>query len=90
MKKFQMFAVVAIMSFVFVSWAQAGHGTSPEGKEIPIEKAAVKLVADAKGSGFNLIATDDLKKWYDEGKTLPSSVHSPLMKTSSLALFRAH
>lgn len=67
MKKY--FAVVALLA-VFSLAACAGHGTSVKGKEIPIENAAVKLVADAKASGFKLVTTSELKKMLDEGKKI--------------------
>jgi thiosulfate/3-mercaptopyruvate sulfurtransferase len=63
------FVVIALLS-VFTLAACAGHGTSVRGNEIPIESAAVKLVADAKASGFNLITTSELKKSLDEGKKI--------------------
>lgn len=68
MKKFIVFAAVAMFSFAFVGCA--GHGTSPKGLEIPIENASVKLVEDIAGSNFKykLIKTDELKRWYDEGR----------------------
>lgn len=67
MKKY--LVLVALLS-VFSLAACAGHGTSVKGKEIPIESAAVKLVADAKASGFKLITTSELKKSLDAGKKI--------------------
>lgn len=68
MKRFVVFGCIAIVSFVAAGCA--GHGTSPKGLEIPIENAAVKLVEDIHASDYKykLIKTDELKKWYDEGK----------------------
>ncbi|MDZ7696230.1 MAG: hypothetical protein U5R49_04615 [Deltaproteobacteria bacterium] len=62
------FACIAMLSLAVVGCA--GHGTSPKGKEIPIENASVKLVEDVHASNFKykLIKTDELKKWYDEGR----------------------
>lgn len=40
-------------------------GTSVDGNEVAIEKAAIKLVSDAKEGGYNLITTEDLKKAVD-------------------------
>ncbi len=54
-------------------------GTSPKGLEIPIEKAAIKFSSDVKDGGYQVVNTDELKKWLDSGKkltiisTLPSS-----------------
>ena len=67
MKKY--FVVIALMS-AFALAACAGHGTSVKGKEIPIENAAVKLVSDAKASGFKLVTSSELKKMLDEGKKM--------------------
>lgn len=69
MRKMQVLAVAAILSVAL--FGCAGHGTSPKGKEIPIENASVKLVEDIAASNFKytLIKTDELKRWYDEGKT---------------------
>ena len=62
-------AVLAVMSLTFTGCA-ATHGTSPKGLEIPIEKAAVKFSADIKNGGYNVVGTDELKKWLDEGKKI--------------------
>lgn len=43
-------------------------GTSPKGLEIPIEKAAVKLVSDVKEGGYKVVGTEELKKWLDDNK----------------------
>ncbi|MFN2355743.1 MAG: rhodanese-like domain-containing protein [Desulfopila sp.] len=69
MKRFFVVGCIAMMSFVVVGCA--GHGTSPKGKEIPIENASVKLVEDIKASDYKyqLIRTDELKKWYDEARS---------------------
>jgi rhodanese-related sulfurtransferase len=45
-------------------------GTSPKGLEVPIEKAAIKFSADVKEGGYKIVATDELKKWLDDGKSL--------------------
>jgi len=66
MKKVGLYVLFAFISLAIVGCA--GHGTSVKGKEIPIENAAVKLVSDAKASGFKLVTTSELKKWLDEGK----------------------
>lgn len=43
-------------------------GTSPQGLELPIEKAALKLSSDVQAGGYKVITTDELKKWLDEKK----------------------
>lgn len=43
-------------------------GTSPKGLEIPIEKAAVKLVSDVKEGGYKVVGTEELKKWLDDNR----------------------
>ncbi len=68
MKKFGLYILVALASLALAGCA--GHGTSVKGKEIPIENAAVKLVADAKAGGFKLVTTSELKKMLDEGKKI--------------------
>lgn len=72
-------------------------GTSPKGEEFPIEKAAMKLMADVKDGGYKLINTDELNKWVTGNKnfllidTMPKeafdkirikgAVNSPIAKT---------
>jgi thiosulfate/3-mercaptopyruvate sulfurtransferase len=60
----------ALLSLAFAAGASAAAGTSVKGLEVPIEKAAVKLVADVKDGGYQLISTEELKKWIDEGKAM--------------------
>lgn len=96
MKRFNLLAVVGIMSLALVGSASAQ--TSPKGLEVPIEKAAVKFAADVKDGGYKIIDTDELKKWLDEGKkvtivstlpvaddkaigTLPGAVNGAMPKT---------
>lgn len=69
MKLFVVLTVTAIMSLAFAGCA-AVPGTSSKGLEIPIEKAAVKFVADVKDGGYNIVSTDELKKWLAEGKKI--------------------
>jgi thiosulfate/3-mercaptopyruvate sulfurtransferase len=68
MRKFVLIAAAAILSFLPVGQASAAHGTSPNGLEIPIEKAATKFAADIKDGGYKIVTTEELKKWLDEGK----------------------
>lgn len=77
MKTFNLFVVAGTMSLALVGSAFAQ--TSPKGLEIPVEKATVKFVADVKDGGYQVVDTEELKKWVDEGKsmtiisTLPAS-----------------
>ena len=68
MKTFVLLAVAAILSFSPAGQASAAQGTSPKGLESPVEKAAIKFVADVKDGGYMIVSTDELKKWLDEGK----------------------
>jgi thiosulfate/3-mercaptopyruvate sulfurtransferase len=61
--------VVALLS-VFILAACAGVGTSPKGLEAPIEKASMKLMADVKDGGYQLVNAEDLNKWISANKTM--------------------
>jgi rhodanese-related sulfurtransferase len=62
---------VSLIAAVFAATGcAAGHGTSPKGLEIPIEKAAIKFAADTKASAYKVVTTEDLKKWMDEKKPM--------------------
>jgi len=39
-------------------------------KEVKAEKAAVKLVREVQRGGYDIVTTDELKKWKDEGKDM--------------------
>ena len=45
-------------------------GTSPKGLEVPIEKAAIRFAADLKDGGYRIVATDELKRWLEDGKRM--------------------
>lgn len=68
MKTFNLFVVAGTMSLALVGSAFAQ--TSPKGLEIPVEKATVKFVADVKDGGYQVVDTEELKKWVDEGKSM--------------------
>jgi rhodanese-related sulfurtransferase len=53
-----------------LSGCAAKIGTSPQGLELPIEKAALKLGADVQAGGYKVVTTDELKKWLDEKKSV--------------------
>lgn len=67
MRIFNVIAVVSVISLALIGCAST-HGTSPKGLEIPIENAAIKLMADVKDGGYKTVSTVELKKWLDEGK----------------------
>lgn len=69
MKNLPFLAILAAMTLTLAGCATT-HGTSPKGLEIPIEKAAVKFSSDTKDGGYKIVATDELKKWLDDGKKL--------------------
>ena len=69
MKNLPFLAILAAMNLTLAGCATT-HGTSPKGLEIPIEKAAVKFSSDTKDGGYKIVATDELKKWLDDGKKL--------------------
>ena len=46
-----------------------GFGNKFE-KEVKTEKAAVKLVREIQRGGYDVVTTDELKKWQDEGKNM--------------------
>lgn len=48
--------------------AAAQIGTSPQGLEVPIEKAAIRLSSDLRSTDYRVVATEELKKWLDDGK----------------------
>lgn len=62
-------AIIAIASLLLAGCA-ATKGTSPNGLEVPIEKAALQLSADKLNGGYKIVSTDELKKWLDEGKKM--------------------
>ena len=69
MKLFYVLTVTVIIFLAFTGCASI-PGTSSKGLEIPIEKAAFKLVTDVKDGGYKIVGTEELKKWIDEGKKL--------------------
>ncbi len=70
MKVSVLLAAAAIVSLFAVGHASAAPGTSPKGLEVPIEKAAIQFAADVKSGGYNIVSTDELKKWLDEGRKM--------------------
>jgi len=68
MKK--LLSALAVMLFALTVISCATVGTSPSGKELPIEKASMKLLADVKEGGYQLVNSDDLNKWMTEKKNM--------------------
>ncbi|HNY66762.1 MAG TPA: rhodanese-like domain-containing protein [Deltaproteobacteria bacterium] len=68
MKKFYVVAFAALISIALAGCASVG--TSPKGKEVPIENAAIKFTADVKDGGYKIVGTTELKKWIDEGRNV--------------------
>lgn len=69
MKRMIQGGLIAAVAFA-VTGCAAGHGTSPKGLEIPIEKAAIKFAADTKPGAYKVVTTEDLRKWMDEKKPM--------------------
>ena len=57
-------------------------GTSPDGNEVKIEAAAVKLVNAVENGGYELVKTDKLNEWVQAGEemiiidTMPADFYS--------------
>jgi rhodanese-related sulfurtransferase len=45
-------------------------GTAPDGNEVKIEAAAIKLAKGQQAGGYDLVSGEELKKWIDEGKEM--------------------
>ncbi|TAL16240.1 rhodanese-like domain-containing protein [bacterium] len=99
MKRFLNASLVLLFALTLSACAGIGSkiGTSPSGLELPIEKASLKLLDDAKDGGYKLVNTEELYKWTAEKKDMiiidvlpkdeydkghiPGAVNSPLPKT---------
>lgn len=75
--------LIAAVAFAATGCA-ALHGTSPKGLEIPIEKAAVRFAADTKAGAYQVVTTEELKRWVDEKK--PMTIVSALPAEEDAAL----
>jgi rhodanese-related sulfurtransferase len=65
MNLFKLSLASTILAFVLAGCA-GQIGTSPQGMELPIEKAALKLGSDINAGGYKVVTTDELKKWLDD------------------------
>jgi hypothetical protein len=63
MKKLITLLTVLLFAMALISCSKVG--TSPQGEETPIEKAAIKLVSDVKDGGYKLIGADELYRWME-------------------------
>jgi thiosulfate/3-mercaptopyruvate sulfurtransferase len=61
MKKYLLMCIALVVASSLVACVKVG--TSPKGEELPIERAAMKLLSDVKEGGYQLVGTDDLSKW---------------------------
>jgi thiosulfate/3-mercaptopyruvate sulfurtransferase len=68
MKKYLLAGVACAVALMLAACVRVG--TSPKGEEVPIEKAAMKLAADLKDGGYQLVNTDDLSKWMTAEKEM--------------------
>ena len=69
LKKLGLACITLLLALAVVSPAQAFFGSKFE-KEFEKEKEAVKLVRDVKIGGYDVIATQELKGWIEEGKDM--------------------
>ena len=76
MKKLSMYSL-ALLLMLSITGCGNKVGTSPQGKEAPIEKAALKLVSDVKTGGYDLVSTENLKKMIDENRVMTIISTSP-------------
>lgn len=68
MKTVQQMIMLAVVSLALAGCASVG--TSTKGREVPIEKATYKFIADVKDGGYKVVGTEELKRWIDEGKKM--------------------
>lgn len=67
MNVLKLIMIISLLALALTGCA-AKIGTSPQGLELPIEKAALKLGSDVQAGGYKVVTTDELKKWLDEKK----------------------
>jgi len=77
MKKNILIAIMSLLLILSVTGcssstpsAPAKVGTSPDGAEVAIEKAAMKLHKDVQAGGYQLVSTEELNKWVGEKKDM--------------------
>lgn len=64
--------VLVISALVFTGCSKTAPkvGTSPNGGEVAIEKASMKLMKDTGAGGYKLVSTEELNKWVGEKKDM--------------------
>lgn len=76
MKRFKFlsfaFLLVAVLTLSGCGSSEALNsvGTSVDGNEVPIEKAAIRLGEAKAEGGYDLVDIDTVKGWVDEGKDM--------------------
>jgi len=68
-KKILTFTVLGLLVFGLAAPAGAFLENKFE-KEVAKEAGAVKLVREVQGGGYNLVTTEELKKWIDSGEDI--------------------
>ncbi len=74
-KKIMLFITAMIVSSLVVGCAANATavkkvGTSPDGNEVKIEAAAMKLVKAVQEHGYELVGTDELNTWVQDAEDL--------------------
>lgn len=62
-------AISALVLFCFVL-AACGQGKDKFEQEVEKEKTAVKLAREVQQGGYDLVTTEELKAWQDQGKDM--------------------
>ncbi|MFZ5758107.1 MAG: rhodanese-like domain-containing protein [Thermodesulfobacteriota bacterium] len=63
-------AVVAVLVLLGFAGTASAFGTNKFEEELEKEKGAVKLVGEIRRGGYDIVSTEELKKWIDEGKDM--------------------
>lgn len=68
MKKFKVAAIALTIAVALTGCggAKKGPGTAKDGNEVAIEKASIALVQKVEAGKYNLVSTEELKKWIDD------------------------
>lgn len=71
--------ILATMAAATLAGCAPTLGTSPKGLEVPIERAALKFSIDIKEGGYQLVNSEELKRWVDEKKQVTIISTLPLI-----------
>lgn len=63
-------AIVSVMVILNFAAAAFAFGTNKFEEELEKEKGAVKLAREIQRGGYDIVSTEELKKWIDEGKDI--------------------